>query len=221
MLAWHCACPARVHTFPGEVATAVRLTWTVNAPQQRRTNGSRPQFAGHHVLLRHTTIRPVGTLCPSTHSAITPHMSPVRSAAALGGSPDDTESAFYDALQRGDIDLLMQCWAEEDDILCVHPGGPRMLGARAIRAAFEAMFAHGAVHARPLQVHRISGVSSAVHSVIEQVEMVLPDGVHRAMVLATNVYHRTPEGWRMVAHHASPGAAPEADMLQAQKPRLH
>ena len=148
-------------------------------------------------------------------------MSPVRSAAALGGSPDDTESAFYDALQRGDIDLLMQCWAEEDDILCVHPGGPRMLGARAIRAAFEAMFAHGAVHARPLQVHRISGVSSAVHSVIEQVEMVLPDGVHRAMVLATNVYHRTPEGWRMVAHHASPGAAPEADMLQAQKPRLH
>jgi len=149
-------------------------------------------------------------------------MSPVRSAAAnLGGSPDDTESAFYDALRRGDIDLLMQCWADDDDILCVHPGGPRMLGAHAIRAAFEAMFAHGAVHARPLQVHRVSGVSSAVHSVIEQVEMVLPDGVHRAMVLATNVYHRVPEGWRMVAHHASPGTAPEADMLQAQKPRLH
>lgn len=80
---------------------------------------------------------------------------------------------------------------------------------------------HGAVHARPLQVLRVSSVSSAVHSVIEQVEMVLPDGVHRAMVLATNVYHRTPEGWRMVAHHASPGSSPEADMLQAQKPRLH
>ena len=27
-------------------------------------------------------------------------------AATLGGSSDDTESAFYEALQRGDIDLL-------------------------------------------------------------------------------------------------------------------
>jgi len=26
-------------------------------------------------------------------------------------------------------------------------------------------------------------------------------------VLATNVYQRTPQGWRMVAHHASPGNA--------------
>ncbi|MFN9727877.1 YybH family protein [Acidovorax sp.] len=149
-------------------------------------------------------------------------MPPARFAAArLGGSPDDTESTFYDALQRGDIDLLMKCWAEDDDIVCVHPGGPRMLGARAIRAAFESMFAQGAVQARPVQVHRISGLTSAVHSVVEQVELVLPDGVHRAMVLATNVYHRTPEGWRMVAHHASPGVAPEADILQAQTPRLH
>ena len=70
-----------------------------------------------------------------------PH--PSTRVAALGVSPDETEAAFYDALQRGDIELLMACWAEDDDIVCVQPGGPRLLGAGAIRAAFEAMFAHG------------------------------------------------------------------------------
>ncbi len=142
-------------------------------------------------------------------------------AATLGGSSDDTESAFYEALQRGDIDLLMSCWADEDDIVCVHPGGPRLLGAGAIRAAFESMFANGTVRARPVQVHRVVALSSAVHSVAEQVEVMLPDGQHHRLVQATNVYHKTPEGWRMVAHHASPGVAPDAQVVAAQRPVLH
>jgi len=142
-------------------------------------------------------------------------------AATLGGSSDETESAFYEALQRGDIDLLMSCWADDDEIVCVHPGGPRLLGPTAIRAAFEAMFSHGTLRARPVQVHRVVALTSAVHSVVEQVEVMLPDGLHQAMVLATNVYHKTPEGWRMVAHHASPGVAPDAQVDVAQRPVLH
>lgn len=142
-------------------------------------------------------------------------------ADTLGGSSDETESAFYEALQRGDIELLMSCWAEDDEIVCVHPGGPRLLGAGAIRAAFESMFANGSVRARPVQVHRVMALSSAVHSVAEQVEVMLPDGLHQAVVLATNVYHKTPEGWRMVAHHASPGVAPDALVVDAQRPVLH
>ncbi|PJI99481.1 ketosteroid isomerase-like protein [Acidovorax sp. 69] len=142
-------------------------------------------------------------------------------AVTLGGSSDDTESAFYEALQRGDIELLMSCWAEDDEIVCVHPGGSRLLGPGAIRAAFEAMFSNGAVRARPVQVHRIVALSSAVHSVAEQVEVMLPDGLHQAVVLATNVYHKTPEGWRMVAHHASPGGAPDAQVADTQRPVLH
>ena len=61
----------------------------------------------------------------------------------LEGTADDIEAAFYEALQRGDIDALMACWADEDDIFCIHPGGPRVVGADAIRATFEAMFANG------------------------------------------------------------------------------
>ena len=137
------------------------------------------------------------------------------------GTADDTEAAFYDALHQGDLERLMACWADEEDIVCVHPGGPRLLGAGAIRAAFESMFSNGTVRARPVQVHRVVALSSAVHSVAEQVEVMLPDGLHQAVVLATNVYHKTPEGWRMVAHHASPGVAPDAQVVAAQRPVLH
>ena len=143
-------------------------------------------------------------------------------AATLGGSSDDIETAFYEALQRADIEQLMSCWADEDDIVCVHPGGPRLMGAQAIRAAFEAMFSHGTVRARPVQVRRVVALASAVQSVVEQVEVMLCDGLHQAVVLTTNVYHKTPEGWRMVAHHASPGGAPTTEALhQPQKPVLH
>ncbi|WP_345065501.1 YybH family protein [Acidovorax lacteus] len=129
-----------------------------------------------------------------------------RPAALMsGGSADDVETAFYEALQAGDVERLMACWADDDDIVCVHPGGARLLGAAAIRGAFEAIFAQGSLHVKISGVRRIQTLTSAVHSVCEAIEVLLPDGRHGAQILATNVYQKTPEGWRMVAHHASPG----------------
>jgi hypothetical protein len=55
----------------------------------------------------------------------------------------------------------MACWADEDEIVCVHPGGPRLVGAQAIRVAFEAMFAQGAIRATPERVRRTSRFSLA------------------------------------------------------------
>jgi ketosteroid isomerase-like protein len=128
--------------------------------------------------------------------------------AALGGTPDDVEAAFYDGLRNGDLEQLMACWADEDDIACIHPGGTRLLGAPAIRAAFEAMFAHGAaIPVTAEQVHRIDAAGSAVHHVLERVDVLTAEGAAQGFVLATNVYHKTAQGWRLVVHHASPGTA--------------
>ena len=124
-------------------------------------------------------------------------------------SPDDIEAAFYQALQNGDIDKLMACWADEDDIVCVHPGGHRLLGAGSIRAAFDAMFAHGTIRATAEKVHRVESLGASVHSVLERIEVLTEGGPRHAYVIATNVYQKTPQGWRMVAHHASPGTPHE------------
>ena len=131
-------------------------------------------------------------------------------AAIVGGSADEIEAAFYEALQKGDIEKLMACWADEDEVVCVHPGGPRVVGTLAIRAAFDAMFSNGSIRARPQQVRKVESLTSVVHNVLERIEVLTEGGPAHAYVLATNVYHRTAQGWRMVAHHASPGSQNEA-----------
>ena len=108
----------------------------------------------------------------------------------------------------------MACWADEDDIVCVHPGGPRLVGAAAIRAAFEAMFANGAVRAHPERLRKVESLGAALHNVLERVDLVTAEGTQHAWVVATNVYFKTAQGWRLVAHHASPGRSEVAEGSQ-------
>ena len=142
-------------------------------------------------------------------------------AAAVGGTADEIEAAFYEALQNADITRLMGCWADEDEIVCVHPGGPCLVGGGAIRAAFESMFANGSIQVRVERVRRVDALASAVHSVLERVDVLTAEGPRHAWVIATNVYHKTPQGWRLVAHHASPGSASDVAELSAAPQVLH
>ncbi|WP_119153178.1 YybH family protein [Caldimonas tepidiphila] len=137
-------------------------------------------------------------------------------------SPDHTELQFYEALQQGDLDRLMSLWADDEEIVCVHPGGQRLVGSEAIRAAFDAMFSQGAVPVYPEQVRRVQTLDSAVHSVLERVQTLGPDGEpHTGWALATNVYVKTPLGWRMVCHHASPSVTRELAEVTEQPVLLH
>ena len=119
------------------------------------------------------------------------------------------EAQFYEALREADLDKLMAVWSDDDDIVCVHPGGPRVIGARAIRASFEAIFKRGGIPVRSGSVRRTVSLDSAVHNLIETVTIHSAEGAQHGVVVATNVYSKTTQGWRMVAHHASPGTAHE------------
>lgn len=146
---------------------------------------------------------------------------PKKTAATVGGSADDTETKFYEALQTSDLDRLMACWADEDDVICVHPGGPRLIGLGAIRAAFESMFSNGNIRIEAQAVRKIEAMASSVHSVRERIEILTNEGPLDAFVMATNVYHKTAQGWRLVAHHASPGNPREAEDVTERPPVLH
>src|SRR5450830_103318 len=116
-------------------------------------------------------------------------------------------------MQTADLEKLMACWADEDDIVCVHPGGPRLIGMGAIRAAFDAMFSNGSIRAWSEGVRKIESLVSSVHNVRERIEVLTDEGPREAYVIATNVYHKTAQGWRLVAHHASPGSEQEAQEI--------
>jgi ketosteroid isomerase-like protein len=140
---------------------------------------------------------------------------------ASAGNADDIEAAFYEALQNGDIEKLMACWGDEDDIVCVHPGGARLVGPAAIRATFDAMFSNGTIRAQAIKVRKVETMSASVHSVLERIEVLTEEGPRHAYVIATNVYHKTAQGWRMVAHHASPGTPREMQEVSETPTVLH
>jgi ketosteroid isomerase-like protein len=119
----------------------------------------------------------------------------------------DAEAAFYEALERADLELMMAVWSEDEEIVCVHPGGPRLCGQDQVRESWTQIFSGGAragVHVT--QQVSISGMMLAVHSVFENFifEGAPARDKRPPPVVATNVYLRSPAGWRMIVHHASP-----------------
>ena len=146
---------------------------------------------------------------------------PKARAAALYASPEDAEARFYDALRDGDLERVMAVWADDDEIVCVQPGGARVVGPQAVRAAFEAIFANGHIVVHAEHVKRVQAMGSAVHSVLERIDVVTADGPRTGWIVATNVYVKTSEGWRMVAHHASPGAPDEIPEIGETPSVLH
>ncbi len=141
-----------------------------------------------------------------------------RKPPGLGDTPDEVEAQFYEALQQGNLERLMALWADDDEIVCVHPGGGRLVGAAAIRTSFEAIFANGGVPAVPEQVHRLQQIGSALHHLVERITIATESGIQQAWVLATNYYVKTALGWRIAAHHASPGMPHELPTAGADAP---
>ena len=121
-------------------------------------------------------------------------------------SPQDVMQAFYQAFEARDIDAMMTTWAEDEDIVCIHPGGPRHVGYEAVRQSFEQLFSSEAKLAfRVDQGVAIETVGLAMQSVIEHLRA--GDNHPPGAAIATNVLMRTPYGWRVVCHHASPSPA--------------
>lgn len=135
--------------------------------------------------------------------------------AALMATPDEIEAQFYEALQSADLERLMGLWVNDELVRCIHPGGPLLVGISAIRASFEALFSRGPIAVQPTDARRLVTDQLVIHQVHERVLVPSPDGAPQvAWVLATNAYLKTDQGWRMVLHHASPGQAQEAPVLQ-------
>ena len=149
-------------------------------------------------------------------------MAHTSSSDTAPASAEAAEAAYYEALQRGDLDALMRLWSDDDEPVCVHPGGPRLVGTAAIRHGFEQLLADGPLQVFPDRIVRTVALGCAVHNVVERVQLADPeDGQRYALVLATNVYLKGPDGWRLVLHHASPATAHEAAELLAAQERLH
>lgn len=147
----------------------------------------------------------------------------------LLSSPEECEQAFYEALEAADSEAVNELWLDDDDVICIHPGGPRLTGYAAIRASWTSILAHGPVHVRCTLVKSLETPTVALRNVVEEVVVAerraaaglsstAGERVQRVVrVHATNVYVKTPAGWKMVLHHAS--AAPEGETSESGEER--
>ena len=150
------------------------------------------------------------------------HTMPTR-RAKLFPTPEDAETAFYEAFERADLAAMMAVWAERDDIVCVHPRGPRLVGFDAVRDSWAQIFSGGAsnLRIRASDVRKMDGNSVAVHALVEVLTTASQPTAPAQSVTATNVYELTDRGWRMVIHHASPVPEPEPPADDTPSPPSH
>ncbi|UCE30967.1 MAG: nuclear transport factor 2 family protein [Burkholderiales bacterium] len=129
--------------------------------------------------------------------------------APIFATAEAVEDAFYDAMERADLEAMMSLWADDDDVVCVHPGGPRLVGVEAIRRAWADIFRGGSTEVRPAEVRTYQSATLCVRNVVEQVIVRGAGSTEIVRILATNVYIKGPLGWQIVLHHAaSPGEGP-------------
>lgn len=118
-------------------------------------------------------------------------------------SSEAAEHAFYAAFSATDLEAMMHIWADQADIVCVHPNGPRLQGRDQVRLSWSMIFSDRVVRqfaVRGLQI--IGNGDQRIHLLEENISVPGTNYVSPP-VLATNVYQRYRNGWHLVVHHAS------------------
>jgi ketosteroid isomerase-like protein len=139
-------------------------------------------------------------------------------------SPEAAEAAFYGAFAATDLGAMSQVWLEGDAAVCVHPGGALLVGKDAVMQSWSEILTGAApprIEYRLL--NRIEAADLRVHLVEERIQAGADPAAAPALVIATNVYARRPEGWRLSLHHASLPLLParSAKGPEGAAPRLH
>ncbi len=117
-------------------------------------------------------------------------------------TPQDADQAFYRAFESADIEAMMEVWAGDQGVTCIHPGSHRLQGCAAIKSSWQQIFTNGASLRFTLTDSRYTqDTHLAVHMVKENIRV---DGVLQGVMLATNIYQFIDGSWRMMLHHASP-----------------
>jgi ketosteroid isomerase-like protein len=113
---------------------------------------------------------------------------------------------FYEAFGALDLPKMEGVWLDSNQALCVHPGWPPIVGWDPIRESWRRIFNN-----TTLMHFNIQYVSALVQgdcgwvTCVEHITSVLQGKADNFGILSTNIFVQTPQGWRLVAHHASPG----------------
>jgi len=115
---------------------------------------------------------------------------------------------LYTAVEEADFDRMAALWVDgpsADSALCVHPGWPPVLGRSAVLRSWAVIMANTTyIQFFLTDVRAEMAAEIAVVTCGESILTAVDDDLGGGQVVATNVFRRTPQGWRLWIHHASP-----------------
>ena len=119
-------------------------------------------------------------------------------------TPESAESSFYMAFEARNLDAMMAAWSSHDSIVCIHPLVAPLNGRAAVTAGWRSIFeAAGQFRVQVEVAHEIHEAELVIR-VVREYLVIGQETEPRSPILATNVYRKEADGWRMVLHHASP-----------------
>jgi ketosteroid isomerase-like protein len=130
----------------------------------------------------------------------------------------EANRAFYRAFARRDIAALEELWANATPVACLHPGQAPLFERAAIMESWQAIF-------------RNPGTPTEIRIVEDRVVVrgrmgivICREVFSRAHLLATNMFVREGDAWK-IAHHQSAAAPPPKDRpaqpVRRDKRNLH
>ena len=134
---------------------------------------------------------------------------------------EQANTAFYEAMERGDLDELSGLWLPGEDltISCVHPGWPVLSGRGEVLRSYALIMANTEYIQFFLTDVGVSMTGDT--ALVTCTENILSGGPAEdggelgplvgQLVVATNVFRRTADGWKLWSHHGSPVLADSDD----------
>ena len=116
----------------------------------------------------------------------------------------EANQAFYKAFEGLNIKAMEEVWVCAEHVKCVHPGWPLLTGWAAVCKSWERIFANTEsiqFILTDVQI-QVSGRLGWV-TLTENILSGVGENMSATSVLATNLFERTEDGWRMIHHHAS------------------
>lgn len=127
----------------------------------------------------------------------------------------ELNEALYNAFEDADLDRMDALWADDglaDSVVCVHPGWPTLRGRDEVMRSWAMIMANTSYIQFVLtDVELALAGEIAVVTCVENIITAADDdsgsestAFAGAKGVATNVFRRTPTGWRLWVRHGSP-----------------
>ena len=117
---------------------------------------------------------------------------------------EEANARFYRAFETLDISEMERVWVHAEQARCVHPGWPLLCGWDAVRTSWQTIFANTEEMRFTLSDVTVNaGEDLAWVTCTENILSEVSGRVSVTAILATNVFERGLDGWRLIHHHGS------------------